>query len=102
MIIDDADNCAYDIFSASEELFEIIFPGDGQDVEFIEDLLKRSDQEILDGFFSELWRNPVRKAKAQGVHGILFYNLTEKRVFYPNKRDKDLDGSARGFSSEEL
>ncbi len=38
MIIDGAINCAYDLFQATDEEFKILFPDDGQDISFIEEL----------------------------------------------------------------
>ena len=98
MIIDGADNCAYDCFLASNELFKIIFSADGQDIEFFEDLSKRVNFEEVDPLFTEMWENPISKKNVQGIHGILFYDLIRKKEFYPNKRDTDLDEVGRSFS----
>ena len=40
-IIDGANNCAYSICKASDETFSLIFPFLGQDIEFVEDFVKR-------------------------------------------------------------
>ena len=37
LVIDDAENCAYDHFLAADDFFAVLFPEDGQDIEFIED-----------------------------------------------------------------
>lgn len=65
LVIDRADNCAYDCFLASEDLFGRIYPGEGQDVEFIEDVLAR-EGERLDEEFKAMWRRPVRKTDVRG------------------------------------
>jgi hypothetical protein len=44
LVIDGAENCAYDCFEASDALFARIFPAEGQDVEFIEDYMARSSE----------------------------------------------------------
>ena len=90
MVIDGAINCAYDIFGASEELFAAIFPGDGQNIEFIEDFLKRYPNGEFDQEFSEMWEKRVEKRDVLGIDGILFYELENKKIFYPNKRDSDI------------
>ena len=95
LVIDGADNCAYDCFSAEDRLFEAIFPGDGQDIEFIEDFLKRDPNDEYDTLFAELWKRPIRKADISGIDGVLFYELEHKKEYYPNKRDSDLDGIGR-------
>lgn len=90
MIIDGADNCAYDIFSVPEDFFVMLFPSSGQDVEFIEDVLARHKDGELDSLFAEMWKHPILKKDALGIHGILFYELAKKKRFYPTKRDSDL------------
>ncbi|HEV2804208.1 MAG TPA: hypothetical protein VGW57_04665 [Chthoniobacterales bacterium] len=40
-IIDGAINCAYSVYEMSDESFRVIFPAEGQDVEFIDDLIAR-------------------------------------------------------------
>jgi hypothetical protein len=43
------------------------------------------------------WPNRIRKREAVGIHGIVFYQLYEKRKFYPTMRDEEAvnpDGSA--------
>jgi len=95
MIVDEAVNCAYDCFLATEHLFAAVFPGEGQDIEFIEDFLSRRQGEELDQEFSSMWKRPVLKQEVCGIDGILFYGLLHKKKFYPNERNSDLDGSGR-------
>lgn len=104
MIIDGADNCAYDIFAMDEELFDIVFPDEGQNIEFIEDLTIRifSIREMIDDLFEKTWARPVNKEKVQGIHGTLFYELKIKKKFYPNKKDSDLDSIGRASSTAKL
>ncbi|MEO0566643.1 MAG: hypothetical protein AAF066_02845 [Pseudomonadota bacterium] len=95
LIIDGAENCAYDCFLADDELFEAVFPLDGQNIEFIEDFLERSSSDQFDGLFESMWKRPIAKKDVRGIDGILFYELINKKKYYPNKRDCDLDGSGR-------
>ena len=89
-VIDGADNCAYDIYTISEESFLKIFPN-GQDIEFIEDLIERLGEDQAQNILEPVWKNRVPKSEAQGVHGTLFYGLLKKKQYYPNKKDSDLD-----------
>ena len=98
-IIVGAENCAYDYFSADNELFLAIFPENGQDIEFIEDFLVRVPDDSFDDLFALMWRRPVAKKNVRGVDGVLFYELQNKKKFYPNKRDRDLNGSGRTLTS---
>ena len=89
-IIDGADNCAYDIFAATDAEFERIFREPGQDIEFIEDLAGRDDWAELEAAFERIWARPVDKKSAVGIHATIFYQLYSKREYYPNKREADL------------
>lgn len=102
MVIDGAENCAYDCFVMSDRLFSAVFPEVDQNIEFIEDFIRREPGDEYDREFAEMWKRPVAKARVAGIHGILFYELSAKKEFYPNKRDSDLDFVSRGFSIDEL
>ena len=94
-VIDGAENCVYDIFAATDEEFAAIFPT-GQDVAFIGDLLSRADWAKLDVALSMIWKRRVPKRDVQGIHGLLFYELDHKKVYYPTRRDEEAcnsDGS---------
>ena len=95
MVVDGAENCAYDCFAVSEEFFLKLFPSPGQDIEFIEDVLARDPDNLLEAEFNLMLNNAVSKKDIEGLHGILFYELEFKKPYYPNKRDSDLDGVGR-------
>lgn len=87
-IIDGAENCTYDIFAVSEELFNLIFPNPGQNIEFIEDVLSRITKEE-EKLFSDMWKHRVLKKEVIGIHGTLFYELQLKKEYYPTKIDSN-------------
>jgi hypothetical protein len=94
-IIDGAQNCVYDIFSATDEEFALLFP-DGTDIAFIDEIYAGGDQRSLDVAFKSIWQHRVKKAEAHGIHGIIFYELEEKKAYYPTRRDEEAinpDGS---------
>ena len=94
-VIDGAVNCVYDIFAATEDEFSTIFPSD-QDVAFIEDVFAAGDASALNAAFENIWKRRIPKASALGVHGTLFYELHEKKVYYPTFKDEEAinpDGS---------
>ena len=99
VVIDGAMNCAYDIFEVTDEEFDILFPNEYQDVCFLEDL--ESNGVNLE-FLGEIWKRPIAKRLVSGIHGTMFIQFQEKKEFYPNLRDSDLDGWARPFSSADL
>ena len=90
-VIDGAANCSYSIYKADNELFKMIFPEDGQDIEFIDDFVKRCGEERAGELLRPLWGNCVVKQFSDGIHGTLFFELNFKRRFYPNKRESDLN-----------
>ena len=94
-IIDGAINCVYDIFSATDEEFELIFPH-GKNIAFIDEVYLNTDSQLLDAAFQNIWKRPVKKSEAHGIHGTIFYEFEEKKIFYPTRRDEEAvnpDGS---------
>jgi hypothetical protein len=89
-IIDGATNCTYSIYAFTDEEFALLFPEEGQDVEFIEDAWKRLSKKQRKRVFAGAWTRPVRKSDAQGIHGTLFYGLDYKKEYYPSKRESDM------------
>ena len=91
-VIDGADNCTYDIYAVTEDEFKIIFPGEGQDIEFIEDFWERIERNpVPDDMMSKIWDRYVYKKDVVGIHGTLFYGLRDiKKEFYPDKTDEGM------------
>lgn len=87
-VIDGAVNCIFDIFQVKDEEFSLIFPN-GTDIAFIDEVYQRSAPDLLDGIFSEIWRRRIHKKDALGIHGILFYELECKKVYYPTRKDEE-------------
>lgn len=87
-VIDGAVNCVYDIFAATDDEFDLIFP-EGTNIAFIEDVCARENEEVLANAFTNIWARPIQKAEANGIHGIIFYGLIEKKKYYPNLRDEE-------------
>ncbi len=86
-VIDGAINCAYDVYATTEEEFLKIFPEQGQDIQFIEDIRASEDvKQVL----ARIWKKRLNKSEINGIHGTLFYELTEKKQFYPNKQELDI------------
>jgi hypothetical protein len=86
-IIDGAENCVYDIFSCEDSAFNVLFPA-GTNVAFADEIWAREDQSLLGRIFDELWQRPVRKNEVAGIHGIIFYGLSEKKAYYPDRTDE--------------
>jgi len=87
-IIDGACNCVYDIFAATDEEFALIFPGD-TDIAFIDEVYARGDEYQLDTIFNNIWQRRIKKINVEGIHGVLFYELDEKKMYYPTRKDEE-------------
>ncbi|MCC3861091.1 hypothetical protein [Pseudemcibacter aquimaris] len=94
-VIDGANNTAYDIYSVEDETFYMIFPSEGQNIEFIEDVFQRIGEDSFGKDHEKIWEKPVNKHEVNGIHGTLFYELSEKKEYYPSKKESDLNASAR-------
>lgn len=95
-IIDGAQNCVYDIFAATDEEFALVFPA-GEDIAFINEIYENGDTQVLDAAFNNIWQRRVKKTDVHGIHGIIFYELDEKKAYYPTRKDEEAinpDGSS--------
>jgi len=90
-IIDRASNATFSVFQATEDEFSAIFPGEGQDIEFIEDFIARSGGDDQAGvILRSVWERPILKRDALGIHGTLYYEYEDRRQHLPaTKREVD-------------
>ena len=102
-IIDRADNATFSVFQATEDEFSAIFPGEGQDIELIDDLIERVGQTRVEDLMQQIWQRPVLKRDAQGIHGTLYYEYADRRRYLPvSKREVDWDESAINAAQRQL
>jgi len=90
-VIDGAQNCSFSVYSASDECFSLIFPEPGQDIEFVEDLVSRVGEHRAGEIVIAATKNRLEKSELNGLHGTLFFQLPERKIWYPNKRESDHD-----------
>jgi hypothetical protein len=90
-VIDSAQNCSFSIYSVGEEDYRLIFSQPGQNVEFIEDLAKRVGSRRAGEIVMRATATRLDKADIAGLHGTLFIGMANRRAWYPNKRESDLD-----------
>lgn len=92
-IIDGAINATFSIFQATDEEFSVIFPN-GRDIEVADDLVERVGEVEASSVLAPLWRRPILKRDAMGIHGTLYYGARERREFLPpSRREVDWDES---------
>jgi hypothetical protein len=94
--IDGALNCSYDVFACEEADFRLLFPGEGQDIEFIEDVIERMGDDAAGEIILRVSQNELNKPEIAGIHGTMFFDLIHKKKFYPRKIASDLDALSRG------
>ena len=87
-VIDGAINCVYDVFAATDEEFALVFRA-GEDIAFIDEVYERGSESVLNAAFSNIWSRRLIKSEVSGIHGLLFYELAEKKQFYPTRRDEE-------------
>jgi hypothetical protein len=91
LIVDGAENATFSVFQATEEEFRSIFP-DGQDMELIEDFIERVGDNEATETLKHVWKRPILKRDASGIHGTLFYDNKSRRKHMPkSKREVDWD-----------
>ncbi len=89
-VIDGADNCTFSLFQLTNEEFTLVFPGDGQDIQFAEELTSAAELAL-----TAAWKRPIRKPDAMGLHGTLFYDFAARRGSFPATcRERDWDERA--------
>jgi len=82
-------------YSALLTTSSLIFPSE-EDIAFIDEVMSRGRSEELNAAFQNIWKRRITKKDALGIHGILFYGLEYKKVYYPTRRDEEAvnpDGS---------
>ena len=89
-VIDGADNSTYSVYGVKKEIFNKIFLEKNQDIEFVEDFIKRVGKKKAAAILKELWDNRLDKKTITGIHGTLFYELGFKRKYYPSKIENEM------------
>jgi hypothetical protein len=91
-VIDRTLNATFSIFQATDEEFDAIFPAAGQDMEFSEDFHNRIGSERAASILEPIWKRPVLKRDAHGIHGTLYFGYADRRQYLPaTKREVDWD-----------
>ncbi len=101
-IVDSAVNAAFSIYTIPDDIFHQLFSEEGQNVEFIEDVVQRLGENHAGKLMKYTWNSRVEKSLVQGIHGTLFFGMKNKKCFYPNKRESDLENAEiqKGINKE--
>lgn len=98
-VINDAMMCRYDIMLLTGEEYSNIFQN-CTDIVFIDELFDGTDlcrEDKLEKMFWNMWaRGRIPRINANGISGTLFYDLPEKKKYYPTRKDEEAmnpDGS---------
>lgn len=90
-VIDSAVNCSFSIYEATDEDFAVIFCLPDQDVEFVEDIISRVGSQRAGKIVLRATSRRLDKRQVNGINGTLFFGLLDRKKWYPNKREADLD-----------
>ncbi len=91
-IIDLAANATFSVFQATDDEFNQIFPGTGQEMELSEDFVQRVGEAHAAGILNAIWERPILKRDANGIHGSLYFGYEARRQHIPeSKREVDLN-----------
>jgi hypothetical protein len=102
-IIDGALNATFSVFQATDDEFAAIFPADAQDIELIEDFIKRCGEDEASRILGSIWQRPILKRDAQGIHGTLYYEYGDRRQYLPaTKREVDWNHRALNSAQRQL
>jgi hypothetical protein len=82
-IIDGALNCTFSVFQATDEEFKLLFPNYGQDILFSDEIV---NEEKVKKSLSNIWKRPILKQNANGIHGTIFFDCVERKIFFPQSR----------------
>jgi hypothetical protein len=88
-VIDGALNCTYDVYAVVDRDFNLIFPGKGQDIKFVEGFFARNKR-VAQRIWKGMWSKRVDKKTMLGIHGTIFCGLEFKKAYYPTKRDSEM------------
>ena len=89
-LIDNSRSCTHDICEIEADVFKIVFPAPGQNIEFSRDIRRRLRRSKTNELFRELRGNLVDKKTIPRIDGTLFFKLDVKKKYYPTKKDKEL------------
>jgi hypothetical protein len=85
-VIDGAENCTFSIFQMTDKEFKAVFSRKGQDIAFIEDVVKRLGNSKAGKVLAPVWNRPALKKNIVGLHGTLFYEFQHKKKYFPRSR----------------
>jgi hypothetical protein len=89
-VIDGALNCDYAVFAFTDDEFIAVFPHAEQDVEFVEDFIRRVGAAKAEQVLAPVWARRINKIDMIGLRGTLFYELEHKKKYYPTKREAEI------------
>lgn len=102
-VVDGADNATFSIFRATDDEFAYLFPGPGQDIEFVGDFAARHHKDHVEEVLGNLWLRPIHKRNANGIDGTLFFDRAGNREHIPaSKREIDREPLQINAAQREL
>jgi hypothetical protein len=88
-VIDNAENCLFPVYAATDEEFSQIFPEEN-DIEFIENFFNRVGESIAIAIMNEIWKRPMDKKIIVGLHGTIYYGLESRKKYFPTNKESEM------------
>lgn len=90
-VIDDAENCAYSIFAATDREFALI-SGEGRSIAFAGEVIRKVGSKRWNEVSSKVWKRGIKR-EVIGIYRTVFHKLGFKKRYHPNRRETDLDAA---------
>ena len=84
-VIDASDDCPYNIYAVTEDVFGSIFD-DGTSVQFLESLTEQIGEEKTKAIVDLIEAGKIARDEVRGIHGLLFFGLIERSIYFPTRR----------------
>ncbi len=97
IITNEESHCSSDIFSATEEEFDLLF-AEKSIVAFMTDVQARLTNQEFESVFSQLSARKCKKSEVSSIDGILFYGLDSKNVYHKVNEQEILSQTSTGLN----
>jgi hypothetical protein len=87
------------IFAVTDEEFALLFPAEGQDVEFNADVVRRLGPDRARTVFTAIAAREVPYPEVDGIHGTVFWDRERSRRYFPTRKAAEV--IVRSISDDE-
>ncbi len=100
IIASDSILCGYLTYKIDAEIFKILFPHEGQDIQFWSCLQKIFSPDYLDELEHLIKKGRTCKIDCSGIHGVIFLGKERDIECFPNFKNSDLEPFNRPYRND--